>query len=145
MHEHIQTRADMQMAQLQRPRQRNNQRRIHITQTPLSLRQILRALFKLIFQHRWRERLRGYSAGQRRIVVDVEFEEVEKRVVDEVDGAVDFLFDAEVKLERSSGFIACESGHVGELSRLVGNMFAGVTAQASCVSLAVDPLLRFRM
>lgn len=137
MHQHIQTRAHMQMAQLQRPRQCNDQRRIYIAQTPLSLCQICRPLFKLIFQNRRRERFGGYSAGQRRIVVDVEFEQVEEGIIDEVYRTVDLLFNSEVELQRSSSLVACESGHVRELSRLVGNVFAGVTVtQTLCVSFA---------
>lgn len=115
------------MAQLQRPRQSHNQRRINITQTPLPLSHIFRSVLKLIFQDRGRERLGGDSTGQRRIVVDVEFEEVEEGVVDEVDCAVDFLFDAEVELERAAGLVACECWDVGELAGFVGDVFACVT------------------
>jgi hypothetical protein len=44
------------------------------------------AVFAL--EHARRERARGDSAGERGVVVDVEFEEVEEGVGDEVDGAV---------------------------------------------------------
>jgi hypothetical protein len=59
--------------------------------------------------------------------VDVELEQVEERVVDEVDCAVDVLFYTEEKLERAACFVAGREGNVGELACSVGDVFAGVT------------------
>lgn len=58
--------------------------------------------------------------------MDVEFEQVEEGVVDEVDGAVDVLFDAEEELERAPGFVAGWEGDVGQLACSVGDVFACV-------------------
>lgn len=126
MHQHIQTTTHMQMAQLQRPRQRNNHWRINLTQTALSIRHIRRPLLKLFLQRARRQGFGRDAAGKGSIVVDVEFEQVEERVVDEVEGAVDFLFDAEEEFERAAGFVAGEEGDVGELTLGVGYVFACV-------------------
>lgn len=62
--------------------------------------------------------------------MDVEFEEVEKRIVDEVNCAVDVFFYSEDEFEWSAGFVACESGDVGELAcRFVGDVFACVSVK----------------
>jgi hypothetical protein len=45
--------------------------------------------------------------------VDVELEEVEERVVYEVDGAVDVLFYPEEEFERAAGLIAGRERRVG--------------------------------
>lgn len=74
--------------------------------------------------------------------MDVELEQVEERIIDKVDGAVDILFDAEVELERAAGLVACESRDVGELSRFIGNVFAGVTVCPK-PKTSVSPLLRY--
>ena len=44
--------------------------------------------------------------------MDVELEEMEERVVDEIDGAVDLLLYAEEQLEGSAGFVAGREGDV---------------------------------
>lgn len=61
--------------------------------------------------------------------MDVELEEVEERVVDEVDRAVDFFLDAEKELEGPPGFVARREGDVGELAGGVGDVFACVAVQ----------------
>ena len=53
---------------------------------------------------------------------------MEEWVIDEVDGAVDVLFDAEEELEGASGLVAGVEGDVGELSGFVGDVFACVAA-----------------
>jgi hypothetical protein len=45
--------------------------------------------------------------------VDVEFQQVEERVVDEVDRAVDVLFYAEEELKGAAGFIASRERDIG--------------------------------
>ena len=59
--------------------------------------------------------------------MDVEFEQVEERVVDEVDRAVDLFLHAEEELEGSTGFVAGREGDVGELAGDgVGDVFASI-------------------
>lgn len=58
--------------------------------------------------------------------MDVEFEEVEEGIVDEVDGAVYVLFDAEEEFEWAAGFVAGGEGDVGELAGGVLDVFACV-------------------
>lgn len=126
MHEHIQTRTNMQMAQLQRPRQRDNHRRIHLAQRTLPIRMVFRALRIFFDKGAGGQGFGGDATGQRRVVVDVELEQVEEGVVDEVQGAVDVLFHAEEEFEGAAGFVAGEGGDVGELARGVGDVFARV-------------------
>lgn len=151
MQQHVHTRADVQVTELQCPRQGNDQRRIYLAQAALSICLILCPLFKLVFQYRRWERCRGYSACQWRIVVDVELEEMEERIVDEIDGAIDVLFYSKYQLEGSSSFITREGGNVGELAGcLVGDVFASVTVrcvrwQSQTQFQAVEPyIVRFR-
>ena len=99
MHEQIQIIAHMQMAQLQRPRQRNNKRRVHGTLR--AQRALLATLIRhpvFVFEHAGWQGFRGDAARERRVVVDVEFEQVEEFVRYEVDGAVDVFFYAEEEL-----------------------------------------------
>ncbi len=116
MHQHIQIRADVQMAQLQRTRQRDYHGRIHLTQTALSVCVVRRSSFELLHKQRWRYRFRRDATCQRRIVVDVELEEVEEGVVYEVYRAVDILLDAEEEFEGSSCLVTYWEGDVGELA-----------------------------
>ena len=67
--------------------------------------------------------------------MDVEFEEVEELVCDEVDGTVDFLFDAEEQFEGSPSFVAGWEGDVLELSRGVGYVFACFATRRSAGQL----------
>lgn len=59
--------------------------------------------------------------------MDVELEQVEERVADEVDGAVDLTFRAVVEFERSTGFVADGKGDPLDLMFLVFDMFARFT------------------
>lgn len=63
--------------------------------------------------------------------MDVELEEVEERVGDEVDGAVNFPFRAVMEFERSAGFVADGKGDPLDLMFLVFDMLArfATTAQ----------------
>ena len=106
MNQHIHTRSNVQVAELECARQRDDHRRVDIAQTALSVCFLCSTLLELIFQSAGRERLGRYAAGQGRVVVDVEFQQVEERVVDEVDRAVDLLLYAEEELQRAAGFIA---------------------------------------
>ena len=97
-------------------------------------------LFELLRHRRRREWFGGDAAGERGVIVDVEFEEVEERVVDEVDGAVDFLLDAEEEFEGPARFVAGWEGDVGELAGCIVDVFAGVAVglQMSGVAHSVD-------
>ena len=67
----------------------------------------------------WR-RARGEPAGQRRVRVDVELEQVEEGVVDKGDRTVKFAFDAVVKFERAACLIA--DGERDPLELMVGEL-----------------------
>jgi hypothetical protein len=69
-----------------------------------------------------RQGFRGNAAGQRGIVVDVEFEEVEEFVGYEVDGTVYVALDAEVKFEGAPSLVAGGEGDVLELVGGVGDL-----------------------
>jgi hypothetical protein len=127
MHQHIHARSNVQMAELQRTGQRNDHWRVDVAQTALAIGILRCSLFEFIFQCAGRERLRGYAAGQGSVVVDVELQQVEERVVDEVDCAIDVLFYAEEELERAACFVAGREWNVGELACSVGDVLAGVT------------------
>ena len=62
--------------------------------------------------------------------MDVEFEQMEERVIDEVYCAIDFLLHAEKKLERAAGFVTGWEGDVRELAGGIGDVFAGVAVMA---------------
>jgi hypothetical protein len=115
------------VAELQRTSQRNYHWRIDVAQTALAIGVLCCSLLEFIFQCAGRERLRGYAAGQGSVVVDVELQQVEERVVDKVDRAVDVLLYAEKKLERAACFVAGWEWNVGELACSVGNVLAGIT------------------
>ena len=106
VNQHIHAGSNMQVAKLQRTSQRDNHRRVDIAQAALSVCVLRGTLLELIFQCAGREGLRRYAAGQRRVVVDVEFQQVEERVIDKVDRAVDILFHAKEELQRTASFIA---------------------------------------
>ena len=59
--------------------------------------------------------------------MDVKLQQVEERVVDEVDCAVDVLFYAKEELERAACFVAGWEWNVGKLACSVGDVFASVT------------------
>lgn len=58
--------------------------------------------------------------------MDVELQQVEERVVDEVDRAVDLLLYTEEELQRAAGFIASRERDVRKLACSIGDMFASV-------------------
>lgn len=59
--------------------------------------------------------------------MDVELEQVEERVGDERDGAVDLALGAVVELERLAGFFADGEGYPFELVLFVLEMLASFT------------------
>jgi len=106
VNQHIHACSHVQVAKLQRARQRDDHRRVDITQTALSVCFLRGSLLELIFQCAGRERLCRYAAGQGCVVVHVEFQQVEERVVNEVDCAVDLLLYAKEEFQRAAGLIA---------------------------------------
>jgi len=127
VHQHVHARSNVQVTELQRTSQRNDHWRVNVTQTALAIGILRCSLLEFIFQCAGWEGLRGYAAGQRSVVVDVELQQVEEWVVDKVDCAVDVLLYAEEKLEWSAGFIASREWNVGKLACSVGDVLAGVT------------------
>ena len=95
----------------------------------MSFRQILCALFEVLLQNGGRKRFCWYPAGERYIVVNVVFEQVKERIVNEVNGAIDILFYPKHEFERSASFVAGESGYVDEFVVGIGNVFASFTVQ----------------
>ena len=85
MHQQIQIIPHMEMAQLQRPRQRHHQRRVQIAlaaEGPLLRRFVCVA--EVLLEDGGGKRFGRDAAGERGVVVDVEFEEVEEGVRDVV-------------------------------------------------------------
>lgn len=124
--ENIHARRNVQMAQLQRTSQRDDHGSVYLAQAALAICILCSALLELIFQRAGRERLGRYAASQRRVVVNVELQQMKERVIDEIDCAVDVLFHAKEELERAAGFIASREGDVRQLTCSVGDVFAGV-------------------
>lgn len=106
MNQHVHARGNVQVAELECARQRDNHRRVDVAQAALSVCFFRGTLLELIFQCAGRERLSRYAAGQRCVVVDVEFQQVEEWVVNEVDRTVDLLLYTKEELQRAAGFIA---------------------------------------
>lgn len=131
VNQHVHARSDVQVAQLQSAGQGNYHGSVNIAQAALTVRLFCRPFLEFILQSAGRERFRRYAAGQWRIVVDVELEQMEERVVDKVDRAVDLLFHAEEELERTAGFVARWEGDVGQLACSVGDVLAGITDRLS--------------
>jgi hypothetical protein len=73
---------------------------------------------------RWTRR---QTAGERGVVVDVEFEEVEEGVCYEGNGAVEFVFYAVADFERLAGLVAGWEGNVLEFVGGVLDVFARFT------------------
>lgn len=96
--QHIQVRADVQVAELQGAGQREHQGYV------LHLVGLLADRLDVLW------RARGQAAGERRVGVDVELEEVEEGVVDHGHGAVQLFLDAVVELERLVGLFAGGEG-----------------------------------
>jgi hypothetical protein len=111
--QHVHARGHVQVAELQRAGQRDDHGCIDIAQAALAICVFRSAFFELLFQRAGRERLCRYAAGQRRVVVNVEFQQVEERVVDEVDRAVDVLLYAKEELEGAAGLIASREWNIG--------------------------------
>jgi hypothetical protein len=114
---------NMQVTQLQRPTQRDNERGVQRrlrAQRAFLCRFVRDAVFAL--EDRGRERLGRDTAGERRVVVDVEFEEVEEFVGYEVDGAVYVFFHAEVEFEGPARFVADWERDVLELAGRVDDL-----------------------
>lgn len=106
--QHIHVRADVHVAELQRAGQGEYQRDV------LLLGQLLANDLDV------GGRPGGQAARERRVVVDVEFEQVEEGVGDERDGAVEFALDAVLELQRLAGFVA---GREGDPLQLVVGQF----------------------
>ena len=106
VNQHVHARGNVQVAELECARQRDNHRRVDVAQAALSVCFFRGTLLELIFQCAGRERLSRYAAGQRCVVVDVEFQQVEEWVVNEVDRTVDLLLYTKEELQRAAGFIA---------------------------------------
>ncbi len=73
---------------------------------------------------------RGETAGEGRVAVDVELEEVEEGVVDEGDGAVELGLDAVVELEGPAGLVADGEGNPLDLVASVLDVFTRLSAVA---------------
>lgn len=58
--------------------------------------------------------------------MDVKFEEVEERVVNGFERAIDVLFNAKVKLERSPCLVACHERNILELTLIICDMFSSI-------------------
>jgi hypothetical protein len=78
-----------------------------------------------------RRRARGQAARERRIVVDVELEQVEEGVGDEGNRAVDLALDAVVELQRLAGFVAGREGDPLQLVVVQLDVLAGVTGRGT--------------
>lgn len=118
--QHVHVRADVQVAELQGARQREDQGDV------LLLGQLLANDLDV------GGRTGGQAARQRRIVVDVELEQVEEGIRDQRDGAVELALDAVLELQRLAGFVA---GREGDPLQLVVGQFdvlAGVTGNEAC-------------
>jgi hypothetical protein len=116
MQQDIHLGADMNMAQLQR----SSQSKHHGNVLPWG------SLFADDFDFGgWTGR---NAAGQGRIGVDVEFEKVEKGIVDHGDCAVDFAFFSVVEFKGTTGFVACWEGFPFDFVFFVFDMFASFSA-----------------
>lgn len=113
--QHVHVRADVDVAALQRAGQGEDERDVLL---------VGQRLVNDLDVRRWTG---GQAARERRIVVDVELEQVEEGVGDEGDGAVELALDAVLELQRLAGFVA---GWEGDPLQLVVGQFdvlAGVT------------------
>ncbi len=110
--QHIHVRADVHVAQLEGAGESEDKRDVFL-------------LGLLLADHLdVRGRARRQAAGQGRVAVDVEFEEVEERIADHGDGAVLLAFDAVVKFERVFRLVADREGDPLDLVRRVLDVFA---------------------
>lgn len=113
MDQNIQARAHMKMTELQCSSQSNNHGCVYLTQTALPVRIVCRSLLVLLFEGGGRKRFGRNSAGERHIIMHIKLQQVEERVVYEIDRAIDILLHAEQQLQRSTGLVACREGNVG--------------------------------
>ena len=97
--QNVQVGRDVQMAKLQRAGQREHQR------------YVFHFIGHLADGLDSGSGARGQAAGQRRVGVDVELEEVEEGVADLGDGAILLAFDAVVELEGPAGLFAGGEGN----------------------------------
>lgn len=97
--QHVHVRADVHVTELQRAGQGEDERDV------LLLGQLLANDLDV------GGRTGGQAARERRVVVDVELEQVEEGVGDEGDGAVELALDAVLELQRLAGFIAGREGN----------------------------------
>jgi hypothetical protein len=81
----------------------------------------------LLFEYAGREGFGRDATCERRVVVDVEFEEVEELVRDKVNRTINFLLNAEEELEGAVGFVAGRERNVLQLAAGVGYVFACFT------------------
>lgn len=117
--QHVHVRADVHVAELQRAGQREDERDV------LLVEQLLANDLDV------RRRARGQAARERRIVVDVELEQVEEGVGDEGNRAVDLALDAVVELQRLAGFVAGREGDPLQLVVVQLDVLAGVTGRGT--------------
>lgn len=68
----------------------------------------------------------GNATGQRGIIVDVEFEEVEEGIVNGLEGAINVFLNAKVKLERAPRLIARHERNILKLALIICDMFSSV-------------------
>lgn len=67
---------------------------------------------------------RGEPARERRVAVHVELEQVEERIADEWDGAVELRLNAVVELERLARLVARREGRPLDFVRCIFEVFA---------------------
>lgn len=115
MQQNVHVRADVHVAQLQGTCHGEDKRDV------LALRELLADDLDM------RCRPRGQTAGEGRIAVDVELEEVEEGVADEGDGAVDFALGAVVEFKRAAGFVAEREGDPLDFVLFVFDVFTSFT------------------
>lgn len=129
--EQVQAVADVQVAKLQGAGQADDERGVQVRLRAEGA--FLRGLVGyavLLLENAGGEGLRWDAAGEGRVVVDVEFQQVEEAVGDEFDGAVYLALDAEEEFEGAPGFVARREGDVLELAVDVGDVLA-------CLSVVV--------
>lgn len=125
MKQQIQTIPNMQVTELQCASQPHDEGGVH--RALRAERTLLRHLIAdsvLLLEHAGRQRFGRDTASEGRVVMHVEFEEVEELVSHEVDGAIDLLLDTEKQFERSAGLVARREGYVLQLAVGVNDVLA---------------------
>lgn len=133
--QHVHVGADVHVARLQGPRERKDQGDVLLLDGRLA--DVLEV----------RRRARGEAAGQGGVGVDVELEQVEERVRDHRDGAVEFPLDAVVEFEGLFGLVAHGEGDPLDLVVLgIFYVFAGLASlgQQSVPSMICGARMRRR-